>query len=209
MTLLFIFDMDHVLYDYDWRTRMDAMTTITGLSAEEMRERWWLAGHEWAAEAGVFRTGEEYLAAFEAAMGVTISEQQWVSARGAAMTPWPESIAAVTRASELGQITLLTNNGALVGKHLAALAPALAPLFGEHLLTSSAYGARKPNPEVFENVLARYGVAAEDAFFADDLIENIAGARSVGITAHHFTGSAGMLQAIEEFAAARESSVPA
>jgi len=209
MTLLFIFDMDHVLYDYDWRTRMEAMSAITGLSAEEMRDRWWLAGYEWAAEAGVFRTGEEYLGAFEAAMGVAISEQQWVNARGAAMTPWPDSIAAVKRASELGQITLLTNNGALVGEHLAVLAPALAPLFGEHLLTSSSYGARKPNPQVFENVLARYAVAAEDTFFADDLTENIAGARSVGITAHHFTGSAGMLQAIEEFASARQSSVPA
>ena len=35
MSLLFIFDMDDVLYDYDWRLRMSAMTEITGLPLDE------------------------------------------------------------------------------------------------------------------------------------------------------------------------------
>jgi putative hydrolase of the HAD superfamily len=203
MTLLFIFDMDNVLYDYDWRVRMRGMTEITGLSTDEMRERWWLTGREWEAEAGCFLTGDEYLAAFSEAMGVEIDRHDWVRIRGAAMTPWPDSIAAVKRASELGQITLLTNNGVLAGEHLQTLAPALAPLFGEHLLTSSFYGARKPDPTVYENVLTRYGIAAEDAFFADDMVENIDSALSVGITAHHFTTPALMHAAIEDFAVSR------
>ena len=40
MTLLFIFDMDDVLYDYDWRARMAGMTALTGLSLQELRELW-------------------------------------------------------------------------------------------------------------------------------------------------------------------------
>lgn len=200
MTLLFIFDMDDVLYDYDWRVRMAGMTEATGLGLEEMRRLWWHDQGEWAAEAGTPSTGEEYLAAVNLALGTTLTESEWVRIRGAAMTPWPESIAAVRRASELGQITLLTNNGALSHKHLATLAPEIAELFGEHLLTSSYYGARKPNPVVFERVLAAYGTKASDAFFADDLRMNVEGAASVGITAHLFTTPAKMLAAIEEFA---------
>ena len=179
MSLLFIFDMDDVLYDYDWRKRMAGMTELTGLDLDELRRLWWNEQGEWAAEAGVFRTPEEYLAAFEAAIGMPVDEHEWVRVRGGAMTPWPESIAAVRRASELGRVTLLTNNGALVGKHLATLAPELVEHFGEHLLTSSAYGARKPDPRVFERVLEKYETAAHDAFFADDLAINVRGAESI------------------------------
>ena len=203
MTLLFIFDMDDVLYDYDWRVRMAGMTEATGLPLDVMRRLWWHDEGEWAAEAGTPATGEEYLAAVNAALGTTLTEAEWVRIRASAMTPWPDSIAAVKRASELGQITLLTNNGALSQKHLATLAPHLVELFGEHLKTSSYYGARKPNPVVFERVLEAYGTPASDAFFADDLAVNVAGAASVGITGHLFTTPAKLLEAIEEFAAAR------
>ena len=202
MTLLFIFDMDEVLYEYDWRVRMEGMTALTGYSLEELRRLWWHDRGEWAAEAGVYETADDYLTAFQAAMGMPVDEAEWVRVRGEAMTAWPESLAAVRRASELGQVTLLTNNGALVGKHLATLAPELVELFGDdHLFTSSHYGARKPDPVVFERVLEAYGVPAEDAFFADDMRINVEGAESVGITTYHFGSSAGLLAAIEEFAA--------
>ena len=179
--LLFIFDMDDVLYDYDWRKRRDRLVELTGLSGEDLWERWWLK-HEQGAEAGEPDAADEYLARFNSAIGASLSEDEWVQTRRSAMTPRPDAIAAVARAAELGQVTLLTNNGALVHKHLAGtLAPELVPHFGEHLHTSSLYGARKPDPVVFERVLERYGVPAEDAFFADDLIENVEGARSVSM----------------------------
>ena len=117
------------------------------------------------------------------------------------MTPRPESIAAVARASELGDVTLLTNNGALTAKHLRVLAPDLIPVFGDHLYTSSDYRARKPDPVVFERVLARYGRQAGEAFFVDDMAVNVAGAASVGITAHLYRSPAAMLAAIEAFGA--------
>jgi putative hydrolase of the HAD superfamily len=200
MTRLFIFDMDDVLYDYDWRHRMAGMTALTGLTLSQMRRLWWNDSGEWAAEAGVFATPEAYLHAFEAAIGQKVDEAEWVRVRGAAMTPRPEAIAAVERAAELGDVTLLTNNGALTAKHLRALAPELVPVFGEHLHTSSRYSARKPNPVVFERVLAAYGRQASEAFFVDDMPDNVAGAASIGITAHLYSTPAAMLAAIEEFA---------
>ncbi|GAB3606903.1 hypothetical protein GCM10027413_23120 [Conyzicola nivalis] len=203
MTLLFIFDMDDVLYDYDWRARMAGMTRMTGHSLDELRRRWWTAEGEWAAEAGGYATGSDYLAALEFALEAPVDEAEWVRVRGAAMTARPEAIDAVRRAAELGTVTLLTNNGSLTARHLPTLAPELVEVFGEHLLTSSDYGARKPDPLVLTRVLAAYGAAPESAFFADDMPENVAGAASVGITAHLYSTAAAMRVAIEEFAAAR------
>ena len=199
MTLLYIFDMDDVLYDYDWRTRMAGMTELTGLSLAEMRRLWWNDEGEWAAEAGVFATPEAYLEAFQTAIGMPVDEAEWVRVRGAAMTPRPESIAAVRRAAELGDVTLLTNNGALTAKHLRVLAPDLVEVFGDHLYTSSHYSARKPDPVVFERVLARYGRDASEAFFVDDMPVNVAGAASIGITAHLYSTPAALRAAIEDF----------
>ena len=203
MSLLFIFDMDDVLYDYDWRLRMSAMTEITGLPLDELRRRWWHNDGEWAAEAGGFASAADYLSAFEKAIGMPVDETQFVEARAGAMTVWPESLAAVRRASELGTITLLTNNGPLVSKHLRAIAPELVDLFGDHLFTSSDYGARKPDPVVFERVLAAYDTTPENAFFADDMRVNVEGAAGLGITTYHFGTPQGLHAAIEEFAAAR------
>jgi len=202
MTLLYIFDMDDVLYDYDWRKRMAGMTELTGLSLSQMRELWWHDQGEWAAEAGVYTTAESYLEAFTAAIGMSVDEDEWVRVRGAAMTPRPDAIAAVARAAELGDVTLLTNNGAMTAKHLRTLAPELVPVFGEHLFTSSHYGARKPNPVVFERVLAAYDRTASQAFFVDDMPDNVAGATSVGITAHLYRSPEALLSAIEDFATA-------
>lgn len=205
MPLLFIFDMDDVLVDYDWRVRMAGLEAATGMPYPELRRRWWHDRGEFAAEAGAFADGDDYLAAFRTAIGVDVDEQEWVRVRGAAMRPRPAMLAAAAAAREFGTITLLTNNGPLAGRHLPTLAPEVVALFGDHAFTSSDYGARKPDPEVFERVLARYGVRPDEAFFADDLAENIAGARSLGITAHHVLGddAVALGAAIEAFAASR------
>ncbi|WP_348787135.1 HAD-IA family hydrolase [Leifsonia sp. NPDC080035] len=201
---LFVFDMDNVLYDYDWRRRTAAMARLTGLSAEQLRERWFNLDGEGSAEAGAFRTGEEYLDALSTALGVRVAEEDFLRIRGEAMTPWPVSLAAVRRAAEAGTATLLTNNGPLVARNLPRLAPELAEILPvEHLCASSDYGARKPDPVVFERVLDRYGFAAEDTFFADDLPENVAAAASIGIRAHLFETPDRLLDAVEQAVAVR------
>jgi putative hydrolase of the HAD superfamily len=203
MSLLFLFDMDDVLYDYDWRARMAGLTELTGLELDELRRRWWHDAGEWAAEAGGFPDGDGYRAALCAALEVEISAEAWVENRRSAMRARPAAIAAVRRASELGRVSLLTNNGPLLDEHLAVIAPEIAPLFGDHLRTTSHYGARKPDPAVFERVLRHYEADAADAFFVDDLPENVAAAASLGITTYRYGTADGLLAAIEGFAAER------
>ena len=52
------------------------------------------------------------------------------------------------------------------------------------VVTSAAFGARKPSPEIFEYALGVAGVAAHEAIHVgDSLAEDIAGARAAGIDA--------------------------
>ncbi|MDO9589987.1 MAG: hydrolase, partial [Microcella sp.] len=84
MTLLFVFDMDDVLYDYDWRSRMASLTEITGHDLDELRRRWWLSGLESMAEAGDPDKGDDYLAAVTSAIGAEIARDEWVDMRARA-----------------------------------------------------------------------------------------------------------------------------
>lgn len=50
----------------------------------------------------------------------------------------------------------------------------------------------KPQPEIYHLSLARFGVAASDALFIDDRLDNVAAARAVGLRTHHFRDAAAL-----------------
>jgi len=187
--MLFIFDMDNVLYEYRWRERMEKITELTGLDFQELRRRWWHDDGEWQAEAGNPDTGVEYLRLVNEAFDSNISHEEWLQFRKDAMTFRPEVTESVAFAKEFGQVTLLTNNGILIGENLPEVAPDLVPFFGEHMFATAHYKARKPDPLVFERVLDRYGIKGSDTFFVDDTPENLRGAQVHGITTAWFSPS--------------------
>lgn len=201
--MLFIFDMDNVLYEYRWRERMEKLEAVTGHSFQELRRRWWHDEGEWRAEAGIPDTGDEYMAMVNEAFESNISRETWVEFRKAVMTYRPEVAESIQHASQHGQVTLLTNNGILIGEHLLDVAPDLIPFFGpEHMFATAHYKARKPDPLVFERVLDRYGASGESTFFVDDTPENLRGAQEHGITTKWFSptdSGASVIEAIDAF----------
>ena len=181
--MLFLFDMDNVLYDYNWRIRMDRLTELTGHDFHELRRRWWHDQGEWAAERGDPATGEEYLRRVVAALDHDIAADDWLSHRRAGMTPRPDIIDVAKEAASIGDVAVLTNNGALIGEHLATIAPELVDIFGENLFATAHFFERKPEPLVFTRALDHLGHSPENTFFVDDLPDNIRGAEAAGLTA--------------------------
>jgi putative hydrolase of the HAD superfamily len=62
----------------------------------------------------------------------------------------------------------------------------------DHVINSSAVGAVKPEPTIFQAALAAAGVAAANALFVDDTPGHVAAARHLGIAGHHYTGPAAL-----------------
>jgi epoxide hydrolase-like predicted phosphatase len=56
-----------------------------------------------------------------------------------------------------------------------------------HLIISSEVGLMKPSPEIYQFALETVGFAPEETVFIDDFIENVEGARAVGIHGILFT----------------------
>lgn len=62
------------------------------------------------------------------------------------------------------------------------------------LVFSGDIGIVKPNREIFEYILKKYGLKAEECVFIDDSEKNIAGCEAVGIKGYLFDGNADRLR---------------
>lgn len=58
----------------------------------------------------------------------------------------------------------------------------------DFVLSSSDFGVAKPDPEIFEKLLARIGAKAEQCVFIDDAIANVEGAEAFGIRSFLYEG---------------------
>jgi 2-haloacid dehalogenase len=56
----------------------------------------------------------------------------------------------------------------------------------EGIVVSGEIGLIKPDARIYQHLLERFGLAAEDCVFIDDSAANVAGAQAVGITGLHF-----------------------
>ncbi len=59
---------------------------------------------------------------------------------------------------------------------------------------SGPLGITKPSKEIFEHILNKYGLSAEETVFIDDKDQNIAGANAVGIRGYVFDGDVSKLR---------------
>lgn len=68
-----------------------------------------------------------------------------------------------------------------------------------YLIISAEVGMMKPQPEIYQFALETLGFAPEETVFIDDFIENIEGARAVGIQGILFTSPEQVRTELSEF----------
>jgi len=183
---LIIFDLDETLVDFEPARRLEYLANLTGLPSERIHARIWGSDFEPAAEQGAYATGDAYLAEFNARLGLQLTREQWIAARGAAMRVRPKVLELVAELKPHFELALLTNNGALLRESLPVLVPEVCALIDWRLHASCDFGARKPDPAVFTRLVGRYGVAPARALFIDDNADFIAGARRAGLVTLQF-----------------------
>ena len=74
-----------------------------------------------------------------------------------------------------------------------------APLFhaGDRFIFAHTFRLAKPDPEVFRRALGAIGARAEETVVVDDLLENVAAARSEGMTAFQFRDTTSLIRELE------------
>ena len=195
---LLLFDLDHVLVDYDHAARCLALARVLGdeARADDIRRALFgPGGLEFGCDRGEYGL-DEYLDHAQARHGWHWRRQDFVAARRDATRVDTGMLALCRALAPQARLAVFTNNGAWIGEHAADILPGLADLFGTDFVSSGELRASKPEPDAFRACCDRLGVAPGEAFFTDDKAANAEGARQAGLDAHHFTGLPGLREAL-------------
>jgi 2-haloacid dehalogenase len=114
---------------------------------------------------------------------------------GEMMLPMPRSIALLDELAARGiELYALSNWAAETFERTHRLFPFLARFDG--LVISGRVGVAKPDPRIFEHLLATHGLGADEVLFVDDKLHNVEAARAVGMDGELFEGAASLRAAL-------------
>ena len=193
-----LFDMDGVLYAYDYENRLELLESALDVGAETIRDKVFNSGIERAADKGELDTGA-YIAAITDTLGVDVTLRQWLAARKWAMAPSPAVIDMARDLSAKVEIAMLTNNGKMMSEHIAELAPELPMLFGDNLFTSGTSGFDKETVSGFTDLLNQLGWDPAATLFVDDNAGYVANAITAGLVTHVFQDADGLRVVLAEY----------
>jgi putative hydrolase of the HAD superfamily len=176
-----IFDLGRVLIDYDGQATLQAVQALTKLSFAELRA----VSKAIEDPFGLGQIdGQAFYALLQDKGGVTAPYAAVVAAFCSQQARNERGLAYAT-ACQLRpdvQVGIVSNTNILHAQWLFAHVPEF-----DHfpaVLLSHEVGLLKPDKAIYNLALDQLGVAAEKAFFIDDLPANLKGARQVGMAVH-------------------------
>ena len=140
----------------------------------------------------------EYFASLRASLGIDISDTQFIDGWNAIYVREVPGVAALLqRAKEKLPIYAFTNSNPTHQHVWSQRFAAVLSLF-HTVFVSSELGKRKPEPEAFHAVAEAMGVKLPRIVFFDDSLENVEGARAIGLQAVHVRSLADIQGSLQE-----------
>jgi len=187
-----IFDLGGVIINLETARTFQAFAQLAGCSVEEVKskisevtffneyEKGMLADHEFRANISTF-------------LNTKVTDDQIDTAWNAMLLDIPkEKYQLLLKLKSGYQVFLLSNTNNI---HLQSVNQIVFNDTGRsglgHYFHKDYYShlmkMRKPDPEIFQRVLFENNLAANETLFLDDNVENIQGAKSLGIQTAHIT----------------------
>ena len=189
---VFVFDMGRVLLDFDPSLCIDPYLQDPADRDEIIRSAF--ASAEWKMLDEGTITEEEALAIWQERLPEHLREpmatifENWHRY----MPEIPAMCNLVRDLHAAGYPVYLLSNVSVRFKKLKRLFTIFPILDG--YVASAEEQVCKPNSRIYEILLERYGLSAEDCIFVDDLPANVEGAKAVGMQGYHFDGDAEQLR---------------
>ena len=183
MIKLIIFDIGGVLEDFRESMYVTYICKKLDIDGEKFQKS--MEKRLALAESGKI-TCKQMLSDIATEFGVSVKRLEWSSSLRRLAKRNDNVITLLNRLSRRYRIVLLTNISR--SRYASTLnAKLLDGVRRERVFASCYLKMAKPDARIYRYVLEHTGVAAADAVFIDDRIENVDGAEAVGMTALRFT----------------------
>jgi putative hydrolase of the HAD superfamily len=179
-----LFDLGGVVIDIDTRRIFARWAELAGCDVNLIAARVRFDGAYHRYERGEISV-QEFFADLRAGLNINLSDEQFLDGWNAIFVgEMPGIAAALENARRTRTLYAFSNtNGAHVDCFSQRFADVLSHF--KHVFISSTIGLRKPDPAAFAHVVQEIGVPARRILFFDDVAENIAGAKAVGLQTVH------------------------
>ena len=181
---LLVFDLGHVLVDFDWEEICNGFALVSQKSLKELRKTFHHCSNL-GYESGKIDT-DGFLAELNKKLGTNLSlpefKQLWV----ATFCENEQMAELLSILKEQRPLYLLSNTNELHFNHLQEQFD-ISRHFQE-LILSYEVGSVKPCTPIYQEVLRRSGLPAHNCLFVDDLEQNILAAQTLGLATIHFSG---------------------
>ncbi|HJV38729.1 MAG TPA: HAD family phosphatase [Geothrix sp.] len=190
-----IFDFGQVVCTFDNRRMYRALSALCGLSEEDLGRRVARSDLPRAYETGEI-SSQAFLAGLSVVCGFAFPEADFIRAFTDIFTPIPSTFDLIRRLKPRYRLGLLSNTSPWHAEH-GIRTTGVFPLF-EAVTFSYDVGAMKPDPRIYQDIVAKLGLPPEACVFIDDLPGNVEGARATGMRGITYPGPAGLLAALRE-----------
>lgn len=180
--MLYIFDLGNVIVDIDFNRVLGAWSDFSRVPLATLKQNFVMGEDFHRHERGEI-SDEEFAKALCEEMALPLSYEQFSTGWQAVFVALrPEVIDIMHKLRGQGhRVVVLSNTNRLHTTFWPEQYPEIRAA-ADHIYLSQEMGMRKPEAQIYQQVLTQEGLPAEDAVFFDDNAENIAGAERVGIT---------------------------
>ncbi len=181
----FFYDIGNVLINIDFEKALRRFADFSQKSPDEIRHIFSKPDIYYAYEKGRI-SSEEYYRRITCAAGIapTLSFQEFSRFWCDMFYENTRETARLLRIKRRCRVFLLSNTNLLHYEYLVRRFPVLNAVDGAAL--SYELGCRKPEPEIYLKALEIAGAKPHECAFVDDLPENIAAAKKIGIKAFQY-----------------------
>lgn len=187
-----IFDLGGVIIDLDFKRTPEAFTQLTNWKFDDIFKLYFEPGLLQDYEKGLL-SDQEFRAGVNSLFGTQLTDDEIDKAWCAMLGPVPKKrLDFMNNLRKDYQVLVLSNTNAI---HVEAFNQTIEKVSGEKSLDAFADGVyfshelkmRKPDEEIYQEILKRSNNKAEDCLFLDDTQHNLDTAAQLGIHTLHIT----------------------
>lgn len=176
-----LFDLSDVICQMDHQTRLERLAAYCESTARELHDAVWASGLDTEFDLGRF-TRDEVVKLFRTRFGFRGGLAELEQAWAAGFRPDRQLLAAIDEVRPSVRRAILSDNGPVLLEAMPRLLPEVWQRF-DHVVFSCDINVLKPDAKAFQHALERIGCEPGEVLFFDDLADNVAAARSLGMEA--------------------------
>ncbi|MBD2783779.1 glucose-1-phosphatase [Xenorhabdus sp. DI] len=203
--MLYIFDLGNVIIDIDFKRVLAVWSNLSGTPLATLTAKFSLGETVKKHECGQI-SDTEFAEKLCDEMEIALSFEQFAEGWNAIFMGIRQDVIELMNQlrAQGHRVVVLSNTNRLHFDYWSVHYPEIATAT-DFLYLSQDVGMRKPNPDIFNTVLAAEGVTADQAIFFDDLLENVEAAKNLNINAIHVADR----RVIPDYFQAHDFSLPA